>query len=225
MAMIISDTFDFASTGYYYQFENGSAAPVADHTMNYIASNYRAYATYWAYSVNTLHGKNIDSTVLRITSSSNRYLSKYDLAFCFACAPLSSTTSAAANIIHRADKTSFNAHTSTFLLPKGTGSTVDVDITNVVKYAAENYDQPWGLYIIGGEFDGAYNDGNIGHVGSTGVTVLDPTIVTLTYTEGLMKVHNGSEWVNGIPYVNNGSTWIKANKVYVHNGSTWAQVR
>lgn len=37
---------------------------------------------------------------------------------------------------------------------------------------------------------------------------------------GLVKIWNGSTWVNAIPYIYNGSTWVQAIP-YVYNGSEW----
>ena len=39
-------------------------------------------------------------------------------------------------------------------------------------------------------------------------------------TEGVVKIYNGSKWVNAIPYVYNGSKWIPA-KAHTYNGSKW----
>lgn len=44
--------------------------------------------------------------------------------------------------------------------------------------------------------------------------------VTMQYEEGCAKVHNGTTWVDAIPYVHNGTTWVQAIP-YVHNGSSW----
>ena len=221
-SVVVSDTFDFNTQGWYYPFENGSSVSASGET-NYIAYNYRAYASFWAYSSQAVYGKDISSVVLKITSSSDKYLSGKDLSFCFACAPLANTTSALDSAYNRDEKNNFGAHTATFLLPGGASQSVEVDITDVVKYAAENYNQPWGLYIIGGEFDGEYNDGNVGSVGSNGVTVIDPEFIKLSINEAKIKIHNGSTWVDGIPYVHNGTTWVKAKAIYIHNGSTWVK--
>lgn len=44
--------------------------------------------------------------------------------------------------------------------------------------------------------------------------------VTMQYEEGCVKIHNGTTWVDAIPYVHNGTTWVRAIP-YVHNGTTW----
>lgn len=223
MAMVISNTFDFNSTGYYYNFDKGTGTSTTG-TTNYIAKDYRGYASYWAYSASAIYDKHVSSVILRITSDSNKYSSSVDLSFCFACAALSSTDNATKNIILRKNRAKFGAHTQTYKLPKGASKTVDVDVTNVIKYAAENYNKAWGLYIIGGEFDGAYNDGGVGSIGSNGVAVLDPTFITCNISSAILKIHNGSSWVDGVPYIHNGSSWVQAKAIYRHNGSSWVQI-
>ena len=39
-----------------------------------------------------------------------------------------------------------------------------------------------------------------------------------------MKIHNGSDWADGVIYIHNGSTWVQASGIYIHNGSTWVLI-
>lgn len=44
--------------------------------------------------------------------------------------------------------------------------------------------------------------------------------ITLANTRGVVKIYNGSAWVNAIPFVYNGSAWQQAIP-YVYDGSAW----
>ena len=49
-----------------------------------------------------------------------------------------------------------------------------------------------------------------------------PDVITLTLSgaAGLVRIHNGTKFVNALPYIHNGSKWQLAIP-HVHNGSTW----
>lgn len=44
--------------------------------------------------------------------------------------------------------------------------------------------------------------------------------ITTSGGAGLVKIDNGSSFVNAIPYIDNGSSWVQAMP-YIDNGSSW----
>ena len=203
-AVTVSSTFDFNSTSYYYKF-NGDTGTSSG---RFLASGYAAYATYWAYSADAVYDKNVSSVIISVSPATYKISSGKTITFYAACAPLKSASDASTNTI----TSGFGATTSAVTLPKS--GSASLDITSVVAYAAANYNKNWALYLIGSK--------NVGYASK--VTFNTPTFTTADISEGLVKIHNGSTWVDGVPYVHNGSAWVKAKAVYVHNGSSWVQV-
>lgn len=63
-----------------------------------------------------------------------------------------------------------------------------------------------------------------GLVGQFTKQTLVSNVLTLTNTRAVVKIYNGSSWVNAIPFVYNGSAW-KTAIPYVYNGSGWVQCK
>lgn len=202
-----SSTFDFNGTSYYYHYNSGTGTS----TGRYLCSSYAPYATYWPYSADAVYDKNVSSVIVSISAATYTISSGKTIKVFAACAPLSSTNSTK-NIILSKNSSKFGATTSAVTLPKS--GSASLDITSVVAYAAANYNKNWGLYFIG--------------AGSTGsaskVTFNVPTFSTINITEGLVKIHNGSTWVDGVPYIYDGTKWVKAKAIYRHDGSSWVQI-
>lgn len=203
-AVTTSNTFDFNGTSYYYKLTGDTGS----HTGRFLASGYAAYATYWGYTAEAVYNKNVSSIIISVSADTYTISGSKTITFYAACAPLKSITDGSQNTI----TSGFGATTSAVTLPKS--GSVSLDITNVIKYAAENYNKNWGLYLIGG--------GDVDYASK--VTFNIPTFTAADISEGLVKIHNGSTWVDGVPYVHNGSAWVKAKAVYVHDGSSWVQV-
>ena len=215
-ALVISDTFDFNSTSYYYDYDNGTGSAAGNPLVAY---NYSPYATYWCYSANAVYDKHVSSVVINI-SASRLTIGSGSVKVFAACAPLiyheTDGYDDDRNYILYENSSSFGCIGANSAVVS-TSTTNTLDITDVVKYAAENYNQPWALYIIGDK-----DNSNTG--ACSNATLNDPTFATLDISDGLMWVHNGTKWTDGIPYVHNGSTWVKAKAVYRHNGSSWVKI-
>ena len=63
-----------------------------------------------------------------------------------------------------------------------------------------------------------------GLVGAFPKKTLESNTLTLTNTRAVVKIYNGSSWVNAIPFVYDGSAW-KTAIPYVYNGSGWVQCK
>lgn len=101
----------------------------------------------------------------------------------------------------------------TVSMKNGTSCTVTANDA-VLAYLAEGYN-----YIVICNFESsAYTSGyaySYSYINCTG-----SKCSYTTDSPGVVKIWNGSSWVNAIPYVYNGSSWVKAIP-YVYNGSTW----
>lgn len=200
----ISDTFDFNTKSYYYKLTGDTGIAEG----RFLASGYTAYATYWGYSSSAVYGKDINSVIISISADTYTISSGKTITFYAACAPLNSITDGSQNTI----TSGFGATTSAITLP--TSGSANLDITSVVTYAATNYNQNWGLYLIG--------SGNVEYASK--VTFQLPTFSTIDMSNNMIKIHNGSAWVDGIPYIYDGTKWVKSKAVYRHNGSSWIQI-
>lgn len=223
MALNISNTLGFGGTPYYYRFDdyNGTS------TNRWLVANCRSYATYWCFAADTVYGKNVSSVVINVTASSYNISSGKQITFFAAVAPLGSTSNIDSNAIVRANRSKFGAYTAAVTLP--TSGSAPLDITSLIQYAAANYNQAWGLYLIGGAYGSSETAGNVGYASKVvfsvpKFTTLEMDLTTDTVDTVMFKIHNGSNWVNGMPYVHNGTTWVQAAAVYLHNGIEWVQV-
>lgn len=70
----------------------------------------------------------------------------------------------------------------------------------------------------------AENSNCNGLVGAFPKKTLESNTLTLTNTRAVVKIYNGSSWVNAIPFVYNGSAW-KTAIPYIYNGSSWVQCK
>jgi hypothetical protein len=210
MAVVkIADEIGFSHKSYYYHFDKGSGVSETEtNGHNWLAKDYAGYATYWGFSANAIYKKKVNSAILRVKSSDSRYEDKYAISFNVACKTID-TSSEDKNLVKREDYKKFKKYSSTFKLPAGASQTVDIDITNVLQYAADNFNTAWGLYFIGGVITGEFNDGNIGHVGSKGVMIGNPQIITLKL---------GSPMFYGVD-----GAWKECEVYYGENG-VWQQV-
>lgn len=178
-----SSTFDFNSSSYYYHYTSGTGTSKG----RFLCSNYAPYATYWAYTSAAVYGKHYSQVILSITASSYTISSGKTISVFAACAPLSSSDSSN-NIILSKNSSKFGAISDAVVLPKN--GSASLNITNVITYAAANYNQNWGLYFIG--------------AGSTGsaskVTFNVPSFSSLK-TGGLSVNIDSSSWSIGQPYI------------------------
>lgn len=209
MAIVISDTFDFNSTSYHYEYTGDTGSDVGAH---FLASNYAPQVTYWNFNPSAVYGKYISSAVINLVKDIYTISSGKTITVKAACALLSSTTDRESNVILSSESSKFDAMTSEVTLPSS--GSVNLDITNVIKYAAENYNAPWGLYLIGG--------GDTGYASS--VTINTPTFTNYEVNNNIINIHNGSSWIQRTPYIHNGSNWVKSKAVFIHNGSMWLSV-
>lgn len=65
---------------------------------------------------------------------------------------------------------------------------------------------------------------DLGLVGQFAKNTIASDTLTLTNTRAVVKIYNGSAWVNAIPFVYNGSAWQTVIP-YVYNGSSWVQCK
>ena len=63
-----------------------------------------------------------------------------------------------------------------------------------------------------------------GLVGQFTKKTVESDTFTLTNTRAVVKIYNGSSWVNAIPFVYDGSAW-KTAIPYIYNGSGWVQCK
>lgn len=212
--IITSDNFGFDHTSYYYHFDDGTGLSTND---NYIALNYHGYATFWAFSSNAVFNKSIKSVILSVSADAYNVSNSNLISFFIACRELPNLDSTSSDqIVLREDRSKFDLYTPEIVLPSSGSATVD--ITNLVKYAAENYADNWALYFIGGLYDGEYNDGGIGYVGSGGVKIADPEISTFTTGSCFAKIRVNGEWVDATPFVYKDKKWIEASPSVRNNG-------
>ena len=61
-------------------------------------------------------------------------------------------------------------------------------------------------------------------VGYFNIKTIESDTFNLTNTRAVVKIYNGSSWVNAIPFVYDGSAW-KTAIPYVDNGSGWVQCK
>lgn len=221
--VVTSNTLSFSHQSYYYHFDSGTGVSLTESSgKNWLAKSYAGYATYWGFTGDAVAGKKINSVKLRIQSASDRYEDKYNISFNVACKTIN-TSSEDNNLVLRKNYTNFAKYSSTFTLPAGASKTVDIDITDVIQYAADNFTTTWGLYFIGGVITGAYNDGNIGHVGSNGIMITNPTFTTLDTTidsRTHLYQYNNGKWEVVTPLVYSESSWHTA-KVDNYINSNW----
>jgi hypothetical protein len=205
MAITISDTFTFNHSSYYYWFEgpDGSASGA-----NYVAYKWKAGATYWCFSKNAVYGKKFYSLKLSITADAYEISDSKTIKLKIGCAKLKSTSDPNENLF--SSESSFNKKTEAKTLPHS--DSVVFDITEVVQYAADNYTEPWGLYIY------AIKEAN-GTGSSNKVTIADPTISTLILN-GTIKYYNNNTWNNCFINYYNGTKWVQVQPYY-YNGSKW----
>ena len=230
-AISLSDTLSFSHDSYNHQFNravNTSGASTNNANYNLLAYTYYPVISYWGFSGSSVYGKDYDSVILKITSYTGNSAAseKVNFSFTVGCMALGDTSnaSAASNLVHLGDaKTRLGAYSSTFTIPAGEGASINCDISNVIQYAARNYNVPWGLYIFGGDINGSAGTGPGSISGSYFIT--DPEIVTATISEGKAYINIGSSFTQGQAYVHNGSNWVKAKGIYVHNGSTWVKTK
>lgn len=209
MAVVVSNTLDFTHTSYYYHYNSGTGVST---NSKFLASSYAPYAIYWAYSADAVYGKNPASAIIKLTKATYTISSGKTITVRAACAPLVSTSDATDNIILSKNSSKFGAMSGSVTLPT-TGS-VDLDITSVVAYAAQNYNRNWGLYLIGG--------GNTGYASK--VTITTPTFSSLVLTSGIMNLKEDDAWKHGVPYIYKNGSWVPSSGLYVNNGTNWVQV-
>ena len=205
--LIFSDELDFQNPSYYYLYTNGTVTA----TGRYLCNHSKPYATYWAYTPAAVYGKHYSQVILSIKPERYVISGSYTISFFAACAPISSSNPTNSIILSR-DSSKFGARSGTVILHKSGNSILD--ITNVINYAAKNYNQKWGLYLIG--TGSSVNSADV-------VTFRLPTFSTIDMSS-IVKIHNGSDWVDGTPYIYNGTEWVKSKAVYRHDGSSWIQV-
>ena len=205
--LIFSNELDFQNPSYYYLYTNGTVTT----TGRYLCNNSKPYATYWAYTPAAVYGKHYSQVILSIKPERYVISGSRTISFFAACAPISSSDPRN-NIILSRNISKFGAMSDAVFLHKSGNSVLD--ITNVINYAAKNYNQKWGLYLIGTGSD-IYS--------ADVVTFRLPTFSTKDMSS-IVKIHNGSTWVDGIPYIYDGTKWVEAKAVYRHNGSSWIQV-
>lgn len=101
----------------------------------------------------------------------------------------------------------------TATIKNGTSYTITANQA-VLDYLAEGYN-----YIVICDFaNKAYTSGyeySYSYINCTGATCS-----YTTDSAGVVKIWNGSSWVNAIPHIWNGSSWVKAIP-HVWNGSQW----
>lgn len=205
--LIFSNELDFQNPSYYYHYTRGTGTS----TGRFLCSNYAPYATYWAYTSAAVYGKDYSKVILSIKPERYVISGSRTISFFAACAPISSSDPRN-NIILSRNISKFGAMSDAVFLNKSGNSVLD--ITNVINYAAKNYNQKWGLYLIGTGSD-IYS--------ADVVTFRLPTFSTIDMSS-IVKIHNGSTWVDGIPYIYDGTEWVKSKAVYRHDGSSWIQV-
>ena len=205
--LIFSDTLDFQNPSYYYLYTNGRVTTAG----RYLCNHSEPYATYWAYAPDAVYGKHYSQVILSIKPERYVISGSRTISFFAACAPISSSNPSN-NIILSRNSSKFGAISDAVILRKSGNSILD--ITNVINDAAKNYNQNWGLYLIGTGSD-IYS--------ADVVTFRLPTFSTIDMSS-IVKIHNGSTWVDGIPYIYDGTKWVEAKAVYRHNGSSWVQV-
>lgn len=221
--VVTSNTLSFSHQSYYYEFDKGTGVSLTESNgRNWLAKSYAGYATYWGFTADAIAGKTVSAANLKITSVSDRYEDEYAISFNIACKTID-TSSEDNNRILRANYKNFSKYSSTFKLPAGASKSVTVDITDVLQYAADNFTTAWGLYIIGGVITGAYNDGNIGHVGNNGVMIINPQFTELDTTidnKTHLYQYNNGKWEIVTPLVYNENSWYTA-KVDNYINSNW----
>ena len=205
--LIFSDELDFQNPSYYYLYTNGTVTA----TGRYLCNHSKPCATYWAYTPAAVYGKHYSQVILSIKPERYVISGSRTISFFAACAPISSSDPRN-NIILSRNSSKFGAISDAVTLYKSGNSVLD--ITNVINYAAKNYNQEWGLYLIGTGSD-IYS--------ADVVTFRLPTFSTIDMSS-IVKIHNGSTWVDGIPYIYDGTKWVEAKAVYRHNGSSSIQV-
>lgn len=205
--LIFSNELDFQNPSYYYLYTNGTVTT----TGRYLCNHSKPYATYWAYTPAAVYGKHYSQVILSIKPERYVISGSRTISFFAACAPISSSNPNDSIILSR-NISKFGAMSDAVFLNKSGNSVLD--ITNVINYAAKNYNQKWGLYLIGTGSD-IYS--------ADVVTFRLPTFSTIDMSS-IVKIHNGSTWVDGIPYIYDGTKWVEAKAVYRHNGSSWIKV-
>jgi hypothetical protein len=210
-ATSLSNTFNLDGTSYYYHFDNGTGAPKG----KYLASSYHAYATFWGFTSAAVGGKNITSCKISIEPDTYTVSGSKTITFFAACAPLNDVSDPIRGIILRKNRSNFNAYTSPVTLARSGATTLDV--TNVVKYAADNYTGNWGFYVIGTRYTDVTNGDNIGSASK--ITFKNPKVPTLEAGPSTF-INIGGTWKEATPYIKVNGVWQKATGNIKIN-STW----
>lgn len=201
LAMTLSDTFNLNGPSYYYHFDSGTGAPEG----KYLAADWHAYATYWAFTPAAISGKNVTSCQISIEPSTYTVSSNKTITFFAACAPINDTVDTTKGIILRKNRANFNAYTNPVTFARSGATTLDV--TNVVKYAADNYTGNWGFYLIGTRYTNVTNGDNVGSASK--VTFTNPQFPTLEAGPSTF-INIGGTWKEATPYIKVNGVWQKA---------------